>query len=65
MFHRNTAAGNAALASAKNSDQQVDPKQSDKDLMNGFNLEISLSRTHPQSQNDGEKSQNNGEQSDE
>ena len=66
MSHRNTAAGNAALASsAKNPDQQVDSKQPDKDLRDGFNLETSLSRTHPQSQNDGEKSQDNEKQSDE
>jgi hypothetical protein len=33
--------------------------------MDGFNLETSLSRTHPQNQNDGEKSQGNEKQSDE
>jgi hypothetical protein len=66
MSHHNTAAGNAALAPfGQDLDQQVDPKQSDKDLMDGFNLETPLSQTQSQSQNDGEKSQDNKNQSDE
>jgi hypothetical protein len=63
MSHRSTAAGNAALApSAKNLDQQVNSKQSDKDLIDYSNPASSLVQTHLQSQNDSE---DNKKQSDE
>ena len=67
MSHRNTSSGDAALApTAKNFDQQVDSKQSDKDHMSDSNLANSRSLAQLQSQNEvqDQKSQDNQKPSD-